>query len=453
MHRSRIGRTPLIKSFSLRKSTNFSNRNILKKHKRIGLSKPGEDEIESQDMEITDENNENESNDNSGNFREDRNEDTFEMKEEDFREDRNEDSTFEMEENYDFRDFREDRNEDTFEMEEENYETEDIEEDYNFREEGDNNNDSSESDNNNNMEEDLIIDASMDINQMLNNNDGASYFETSTSALLFCWVQKHNISTNAYNDLADILQNPAFNASDVVKNVRRLWQWRHRLPLMPIRSRPIKINRKKTPSTSKEIKPSYYLSITDIIWNILNNPTLYDTLYFGPGIESETKKEYWHGDLWAESPLFGQDKIIINHENYCPGEFVIYKEGNSRRFGRIRSIISINNELRIKIQRVYIYNELPNHFYSNARSNTQEWQLWLVDQYLKEGSIIINLNEIVKKTDITIIRNTCNTNGLYIKEILYKNNGHWKLRNVNLDYMHPSEYSVLSPPPSQPYKK
>ncbi|PKB92896.1 hypothetical protein RhiirA5_443008 [Rhizophagus irregularis] len=98
---------------------------------------------------------------------------------------------------------------------------------------------------------------------------------------------------------------------------------------MPIRSHSIKINRKKTPFTSKEIKPSYYLSITDIIWNILNNLTLYDTLYFGLGIESETKKEYWYGDLWAESPLFGQDKIIINHKNYCPGEFVIYKEGNS----------------------------------------------------------------------------------------------------------------------------
>ena len=35
-------------------------------------------------------------------------------------------------------------------------------------------------------------------------------------------------------------------------------------------------------------------------------------LYFEPGIEAEEKKEYWHGDLWAESPLFGQDKIIIN---------------------------------------------------------------------------------------------------------------------------------------------
>ena len=56
----------------------------------------------------------------------------------------------------------------------------------------------------------------------------------------------------------------------------------------------------------------YYLSINDILWNVLNNPSLYNTLYFGPGIEAEEKKEYWHGNLWAESPLFGQDKIIIN---------------------------------------------------------------------------------------------------------------------------------------------
>lgn len=81
---------------------------------------------------------------------------------------------------------------------------------------------------------------------------------------------------------------------------------------MLIRTRSIKINSKKTPSTSKGTKPCYYLSIRDIIQNILNNPSLYDKLYFGPGIETEEKKEYWHGDLWAESPLFGQEKITIN---------------------------------------------------------------------------------------------------------------------------------------------
>jgi hypothetical protein len=99
----------------------------------------------------------------------------------------------ENESNDDFGNFREDRNEDIFGMEEENYGTEDIEEDYDFREDDDDNNDSSESDNDDNVEEDSIIDVSMDINQMPNINNGAPYFETSTSALLFCWVQKHNI--------------------------------------------------------------------------------------------------------------------------------------------------------------------------------------------------------------------------------------------------------------------
>ncbi|CAG8815595.1 8512_t:CDS:1, partial [Gigaspora rosea] len=72
------------------------------------------------------------------------------------------------------------------------------------------------------------------------------------------------------------------------------------------------ISQKKTLSTSKKKKPCYYLSIYDIIWNVLNNPSLYNTMYFGPGVEVEEKKEYWHSDLWAESPLFGQDKIIID---------------------------------------------------------------------------------------------------------------------------------------------
>ena len=85
---------------------------------------------------------------------------------------------------------------------------------------------------------------------------------------------------------------------------------------MPIRTRSIKINPKKTPSTSKGTKPCYYLSIRDIIQNILNNLSLYDTLYFEPGIETEEKKEYWHGDLWAKSPLFGQDKITINRGTF-----------------------------------------------------------------------------------------------------------------------------------------
>ena len=38
-------------------------------------------------------------------------------------------------------------------------------------------------------------------------------------------------------------------------------------------------------------------------------------MYFGPGINSEKKSEYWYGTLWGESPLFGQNEIIISEGN------------------------------------------------------------------------------------------------------------------------------------------
>ena len=38
-------------------------------------------------------------------------------------------------------------------------------------------------------------------------------------------------------------------------------------------------------------------------------------MYFGSGQEVINKSEYWHGNLWAESPLFGQESIIVNKDN------------------------------------------------------------------------------------------------------------------------------------------
>jgi hypothetical protein len=99
--------------------------------------------------------------------------------------------------------------------------------------------------------------------------------------------------------------------NDVVTNIRRFRQWRQRLPLIPIRSHNIKISTKKTPSTTHTSKPAYHLSISDIIWYILNNPSLFNNMYFGPAVEVEEKSEFWHGELWGESPRFGQETIAI----------------------------------------------------------------------------------------------------------------------------------------------
>src|SRR6266498_435303 len=59
-------------------------------------------------------------------------------------------------------------------------------------------------------EYDNIIDKALDEDKMPfydNNNEFASYFENFTTASFFCWLQKHNISINAYEDLAEIIHN------------------------------------------------------------------------------------------------------------------------------------------------------------------------------------------------------------------------------------------------------
>ena len=88
---------------------------------------------------------------------------------------------------------------------------------------------------------------------------------------------------------------------------------------------------------------AYQLSISDIIWHVLNNPSLFKHMYFDPGVNSEVKSEYWHGTLWGESPLFGENQIIILEMKYKCGDFVYY-DNNSNKLGRLRSILKNDND-------------------------------------------------------------------------------------------------------------
>jgi hypothetical protein len=166
-------------------------------------------------------------------------------------------------------------------------------------------------------EERLFVDAALAEDKLPSfDGDFAPYFQDLTTAALFCWIHKHNISTSAYEDLVDIIMRPEFNRDHIVKNIRRFRTWRERLPLPSISAKSISISSKKTPSTSRDSKMVYQLSISDIIWNVLNNPSLVKKMYFGPGVDSKIKSEYWHGTLWAESPLFGKEQLIISEGNY-----------------------------------------------------------------------------------------------------------------------------------------
>src|SRR6266542_1899735 len=71
-------------------------------------------------------------------------------------------------------------------------------------------------------EEKLFVDAALAEDKLPSFDvDFAPYFQDLTTAALFCWIHKHNISTNAYEDLVDIIMRPEFNRDHIVKNIRR----------------------------------------------------------------------------------------------------------------------------------------------------------------------------------------------------------------------------------------
>ncbi|PKK56080.1 hypothetical protein RhiirC2_800797, partial [Rhizophagus irregularis] len=148
-------------------------------------------------------------------------------------------------------------------------------------------------------------------------------------------------------------------------------------------------------------------------------------MYFGPGIEADIKSEFWHGDIWQESPLFGQSSIQINQDK-------------GTRIGRIIAIVSTPNGTKLKIQLLYYGTELPGNFTSSLRiKRAQNGELWL-----SEISVLIDLQNVIGPVDVWL-RDTPKLSDNYqfcIREILYSHEGRWKIRDIKLRNQHPSEY-------------
>jgi len=112
------------------------------------------------------------------------------------------------------------------------------------------------------------------------------------------------------------LNHPKFDIKDVPTNIRNFKETsRNKLPLLTIKKYTIPISDMKTPSTSQPTREAYPISLIDTITKILSNPLLISKMYNGPGIEIENKSEFWHGELWQQSPLFGEHSITINSGN------------------------------------------------------------------------------------------------------------------------------------------
>jgi hypothetical protein len=73
----------------------------------------------------------------------------------------------------------------------------------------------------------------------------------------------------------------------------------------------VAVSSKNTPSTSTSEKQAFTFSLHETIERVLNDPYLMSKIYFGPGVHSDKKSEFWHGDVWKSSPLFGEETISI----------------------------------------------------------------------------------------------------------------------------------------------
>ncbi|GES75795.1 hypothetical protein GLOIN_2v1790940 [Rhizophagus clarus] len=170
----------------------------------------------------------------------------------------------------------------------------------------------------------------------------------------------------SYDDLVDIIMRPEFNRDHIM---------------------------------------AYQLSISDIIWNVLNNPSLLKEMYFGAGVDSKTKSEYWHGEI------------------YQCGDFVYYYD-NERKLGRLRAILlnEENQQYRLRIQKVLDYSDLPGTFKGELRQNRSlSGEVWLQD----EPFLTITTSQISEKVAADTLR---------ITEILYKHHTHWRIRDATNVY-------------------
>lgn len=123
-----------------------------------------------------------------------------------------------------------------------------------------------------------------------------------------------SVATSAYEDLAKILTHPEYRKEDVTMNIRQIRKWRDRLPLVKVRKHDVPLCMQRTPSTYVPTKKAFTISPLTYLERILNNPLLIPKMYFGPGMVVTEKREFWHGELWQDSLLFGENEIRSENE-------------------------------------------------------------------------------------------------------------------------------------------
>ncbi|CAG8815783.1 41795_t:CDS:2, partial [Gigaspora margarita] len=166
---------------------------------------------------------------------------------------------------------------------------------------------------------------------------------------------------------------------------------------------------------------------------------------------NEIETDYEKTDNYvAEIDFFSDDdEILVKNNKKIPSEKepdkVVDQALNNEQ---TLSIVNIDGKLKATVQHVLTFNELPYNLQSNNQRKRSYSELCLLDRKMDIAIIVIELQYIVKVAPIVILYNEDNFNSssIFIQEILYKYQGHWKLKSVKYFYKHSSEFAALEIP-------
>src|SRR6266511_1848375 len=132
---------------------------------------------------------------------------------------------------------------------------------------------------------------------------------------------------------------------------------------------------------------------------------------------------------------------------YCCGDFIYYIDNNQKNLGRLRAILLSNEkQYRLKIQKVLLYDDLPDNLKSKTRYNRSLiGEVWLQDELFQ----MIKLSQVYSKTNVMIAfqHQHISENSLQITEIVYKCHDHWQIHDAKFLYQHSSKYITIKSTP------
>jgi hypothetical protein len=133
-------------------------------------------------------------------------------------------------------------------------------------------------------------------------------FPNFTTAALSVYLRISKTSRRDFSTLLKILQDPAFSQKDLPSSFKACRRYLRKLKSLPIQTR--KVTSKNLYGVAKTIEINSY-SIKDILFRALSTPSLASKMYFGPAVKVQRPKEFWHGSLWCQSPLFGESTVVV----------------------------------------------------------------------------------------------------------------------------------------------